>query len=169
MRLTQQTSYSIQTLIFCAQNQGGPSRIRDVATSYRISELHLFKIMHVLVEGGLIETLRGRNGGIRLAKPAETISLGDVIRVAEGSFQLTDCFDPAGHDCPLGRSCGLGSALREALDAFFSVLDRYTIADVAMNRGLLGALLPGVAAVDPQNAGGQSGFAGAAIPARPRG
>src|SRR5690606_10934964 len=66
MRLTQQTTYSIQTLIYCAVNRSGPARIRDVARSYRISELHLFKIMHVLVEHGLIETLRGRNGGIRL-------------------------------------------------------------------------------------------------------
>lgn len=62
MRLTQQTSYSIQTLMYCAMNQSGPSRIRDIAKAYRISELHLFKIMHVLVEAKLIETLRGRNG-----------------------------------------------------------------------------------------------------------
>ncbi len=149
MRLTQQTSYSVQTLIFCANNDTGPSRIRDVATAYRISELHLFKIMHVLVDGGFIETLRGRNGGIRLARPADGITLGQVIRVAEGNFQLSDCLDPAGHDCPLGRACGLGTALREALDAFFAVLDRYTIADVATNKGLLAALVPGAVEAAP--------------------
>ncbi len=159
MRLTQQTTYSVQTLIFCTNNSAGPSRIRDVAAAYRISELHLFKIMHVLVEGGFVETLRGRNGGIRLARPAETIPLGQVIRAAEGNFQLTDCFDPASHGCPPGEPCGLGAALREALNAFFAVLDRYTIADVAANRVLLAALVPGAAETAPET----GGFAG--IPA----
>src|SRR5690606_35541618 len=102
MRLTQQTSYSIQTLMYCAVNTGGPSRIRDIARAYRISELHLFKIMHVLVDSGLIETLRGRNGGIRLGRPAEEITVGDVVRVTEGSLQLNDCLVEDVHDCPIG-------------------------------------------------------------------
>ena len=146
MRLTQQTSYSIQTLMFCANNRAGPSRIRDIASAYRISELHLFKIMHVLVKSGLIETLRGRNGGIRLAKPAETITLGDVVRATEGNFNLTDCFGPEAHDCPLGANCGLAHALGSALKAFFAVLDRITIADVALNKAGLAALSPEIEA-----------------------
>lgn len=136
MRLTQQTSYSIQTLMYCATNHSGPSRIRDIARAYQISELHLFKIMHVLVKGGLIETLRGRNGGIRLARPADTISLGEVVRAAEGTLALSDCTAHDGHDCPLGHACGLGPALNRAMAAFFKVLDSTTIADVVGNRAL---------------------------------
>jgi Rrf2 family iron-responsive transcriptional regulator len=130
MRLTQQTSYSLQTLMYCAINRTGPSRIRDIAKAYKISELHLFKIMHVLVENNLIETLRGRNGGIRLARNAESISLGEVVRAAEGSLALNDCMSEPGHVCAVGANCGLGGALNSALKAFFDVLDGYTIADM---------------------------------------
>jgi Rrf2 family iron-responsive transcriptional regulator len=130
MRLTQQTNYSIQTLMYCAMNRSGPSRIREIARAYKISELHLFKIMHVLVEANLIETLRGRNGGIRLARPANEIRLSDVVRAAEGSLELNDCMSEAGHVCAVGPSCGVGGALNRALSAFFGVLDDYTIADM---------------------------------------
>jgi Rrf2 family iron-responsive transcriptional regulator len=141
MRLTQQTSYSIRVLIYCAANHGGNSRIRDIASTYAISELHLFKIMHVLVESGFIETIRGRNGGIRLARPANEITIGDVVRATESNFYLTDCFDTANRDCPLVDSCGVNKILSEALLAFFAVLNNYTIADVAQDRLHLRGLL----------------------------
>ncbi len=141
MRLTQQTSYSIRVLIYCAANTSDNSRIRDIAATYGISELHLFKIMHVLVESGFVETIRGRNGGIRLARPADQISIGAVVRATESNFFLTDCFDTANRDCPLVDSCGVNRILAEALGAFFAVLDRYTVADVARDRGQLRSLL----------------------------
>jgi len=141
MRLTQQTSYSIRILLYCAANPGNNSRIKDIAATYSISELHLFKIMHVLVESGFIDTIRGRNGGIRLAKPANTISIGEVVRATESNFFLTDCFDTTNRDCPLVDSCGVNKILAEALRAFFAVLDSYTIADVAKDRGQLRGLL----------------------------
>lgn len=130
MRLTQQTNYSIQALMYCAINRAGPSRIRDIAKAYKISELHLFKIMHVLVDAKLIETLRGRNGGIRLARPADTIKLSEVVRAAEGQLELNECMSAAGHVCAVGPGCGVGGALNRALGAFFEVLDDYTIADM---------------------------------------
>jgi len=141
MRLTQQTSYSIRILLYCAANPDSNSRIKDIATTYSISELHLFKIMHVLVESGFVETIRGRNGGIRLARPANTISIGEVVRATESNFYLTDCFDTANRDCPLVDSCGVNRILAEALRAFFAVLDSYTIADVAKDRSQLRGLL----------------------------
>lgn len=142
MRLTQQTSYSIQTLMYCAINRTGPSRIRDIARAYKISELHLFKIMHVLVESNLIETLRGRNGGIRLARGADKITLGEVVRATEGSLDLNDCMSERGHVCAVGNNCGLGGALNKALGAFFSVLDDYTIADMVTGAVPAGVLAP---------------------------
>jgi Rrf2 family iron-responsive transcriptional regulator len=159
MRLTQQTVYSIQTLMYCATNQTGPSRIRDIARAYRISELHLFKIMHVLVSNGLIETLRGRNGGIRLGRPAGEIHLGEVVRATEGSMQLSECLGPEEHDCPIGAVCGLSRALDEALVAFFAVLDGFTIADVVTSPGLRAAL-----AIEPTDLRA-TGVAGAPRPA----
>ncbi len=142
MRLTQQTNYSIQTLMYCAINKTGPSRIRDIAKAYKISELHLFKIMHVLVDGNLIETLRGRNGGIRLARAADKITLGEVVRAAEGSLDLSDCMSERGHVCAVGPNCGLGGALNNALKAFFDVLDGYTIADMVAGAVPIGELAP---------------------------
>lgn len=141
MRLTQQTSYSIRILLYCAANPGSNSRIKDIASTYSISELHLFKIMHVLVESGFVETIRGRNGGIRLARSATEISIGDVVRATESNFFLTDCFDTTNRDCPLVDSCGVNKILSEALRAFFSVLDSYTIADVAKDGNQLRGLL----------------------------
>ncbi|MDQ0440204.1 Rrf2 family iron-responsive transcriptional regulator [Kaistia dalseonensis] len=139
--MTQQTSYSIRVLLYCAANMKTNSRIRDIAATYNISELHLFKIMHVLVEAGFIETVRGRNGGIKLAKPANDITIGAVVRATESNFYLTDCFDTANRDCPLVDSCGVNGVLNEALRAFFAVLDSYTIADVATDRNQLRGLL----------------------------
>ena len=155
MRLTQQTSYSIQTLMYCAINRAGPSRIRDIAKAYKISELHLFKIMHVLVENDLIETLRGRNGGIRLARAADKITLAEVIRASEGSLALNDCMAERGHVCAVGPNCGLGGALSSAMDAFFSVLEGRTIADMIVAVPV-GAREPDAGALEPSLAGSPS-------------
>lgn len=134
MRLTQQTNYSIRILLYCAANPERPSRVADIAASFDMSETHLFKILKVLVDGGFVQTLRGRHGGLKLAKPAEEITVGAVVRTAEESLALADCFDEGGHDCPLVASCEYNRVLREALGAFFAVLDRYTIADLARDR-----------------------------------
>ena len=132
MRLTRQSSYAIRTLIYCAVNAPGLSRISDIAKAHSISELFLFKLIKPLVEGGLIETVRGRKGGIRLGRPATEITLLDTIKLTEESFAMAECFE-GGSDvlCPLADACDLNGALREALGAFFDVLDGYTIADLA--------------------------------------
>ena len=132
MRLTQATNYSVRTLLYCAANADTPSRVSDIAASFGMSETHLFKILKVLVDADLVRTIRGRNGGLMLARPAAAITVGEVVRAAEESFILADCFDPDGHDCPLLQNCEYNRILREALTAFFAVLDRYTIADVAL-------------------------------------
>lgn len=129
MRLTRQTNYAIRILMYCAANEGRLSRIPDIAKAYSLSDLFLFKILQPLVEAGLVQTVRGRNGGVRLAKSAEEITLFDVIRVTEENFSMAECFE-ADSDCPLVDSCGLNHALREALGAFFEVLASYSIRDI---------------------------------------
>lgn len=136
MRLTRQSNYAIRTLVYCAVNAPGLSRIADIARAHSISELFLFKLIKPLVAAGLIETVRGRKGGIRLGRPATDITLLDTIKLTEESFAMADCFD-GGTDCPLVDNCDLNAALREALGAFFDVLDGYTIADLAGKRRML--------------------------------
>lgn len=133
MRLTRQSNYAIRTLVYCAVNQPGLSRVADIAKAYGISELFLFKLIKPLVENGLIETVRGRHGGIRLGKPAVDITLLETIRLTEENFALAECFEE-GADCPLIGECDLNGALREALGAFFTVLEGYTIADLASKK-----------------------------------
>jgi Rrf2 family iron-responsive transcriptional regulator len=133
MRLTRQSNYAIRTLVYCAVNAPELSRIADIAKAHSISELFLFKLIKPLVENGLLETVRGRNGGIRLGRPAKDITLLDTIKLTEESFAMAECFE-GGSDCPLVDNCDLNSALREALGAFFDVLDSYTIADLADKR-----------------------------------
>jgi Rrf2 family iron-responsive transcriptional regulator len=146
MRLTRQTNYAMRILMYCAANDGRLSRIPEIANAYTVSELFLFKILQPLVEHGLVETVRGRNGGVKLGRPADKISLFDVVRVTEESFAMAECFESDATECPLVDSCALNSALREALNAFFEVLARHSIADLVAAkpdmRGLLGIELP---------------------------
>ncbi len=133
MRLTRQSNYAIRALVYCAVNEPGLSRVADIAQAYSISELFLFKLIKPLVENGLLATVRGRHGGIRLGKPANEITLLDTIRLTEENFALAECFED-GADCPLIGECDLNGALREALGAFFEVLAGYTIADLASKK-----------------------------------
>jgi len=134
MRLTRQSSYAIRTLIYCAANAPELSRVADIAKAHSISELFLFKLIKPLVEAGLIETVRGRHGGIKLGRPADQITLLDCIKLTEESFALAECFEGGDIHCPLVDNCDVNGALGEALDAFFQVLNSYTIADLAGRR-----------------------------------
>src|SRR5690606_33484166 len=99
MRLTRQTNYAIRLLMYCAANEGRLSRVPEVAAAYSVSELFLFKILQPLVEHRLVETVRGRNGGVRLARPAAEISLFDVVRVTEENFAMAECFENDATEC----------------------------------------------------------------------
>jgi Rrf2 family iron-responsive transcriptional regulator len=110
------------------------SRVADIAKAHAISELFLFKLIKPLVENGLIETVRGRHGGIRLGRPANEITLLDTIRLTEENFAMAECFEGGDVSCPLVDACDLNAALREALGAFFNVLESYSIADLVEKR-----------------------------------
>ena len=134
MKLTRQTNYAIRALVYCAVNEPGLSRVTDIAHAHGISELFLFKLIKPLVENGLLKTVRGRHGGIKLGRPADEITLLDTIRLTEDNFAMAECFEGGDTACPLVDSCDLNSALREALGAFFEVLESKTIADLAGKR-----------------------------------
>ena len=141
MRLTKQTNYAVRIMMYCAANGTKLSRIPEIAKAYNVSELFLFKILQPLHKAGLVETLRGRNGGVRLGRASDKITLLDVVRVSEESFSMAECFDDGAVDCPLIDSCGLNSALRRALNAFFDVLSEYTIDDLVKARPQIHFLL----------------------------
>ena len=146
MRLTQWTDYTLRVLMYCAACDGRahPVTITEVAESYGISRSHLTKIVQQLSAGGLLETTRGRGGGMRLMRPATEINVGAVVRATETDFTLVECFDPASNQCRLSSHCQLQGVLGQAMGSFFRVLDRYTLADLL--------LPPQCAGADPQAA-----------------
>jgi Rrf2 family nitric oxide-sensitive transcriptional repressor len=129
MHLTRFTDYGLRTLIYLALRPGDLASIAEIAGAYRISENHMVKVVHHLSQAGLIETIRGRGGGIRLARPASDIALGDVVRATEPSLALVEC--QAGEPCAIGGVCRLHGIMDEARDAILAVFDRYSLADVS--------------------------------------
>ncbi|MDP4001948.1 Rrf2 family transcriptional regulator [Methylobacterium sp. NEAU K] len=128
MRLTRYTDYALRTLIYVGLHEPGQSSIAEIARAYGISENHLTKVVHQLGRLGLIRTIRGRGGGLRLAKPPAEIVIGAVVRQTEDDLALVECFDNGA--CAITAPCRLRRALGEALAAFLAVLDSYTLADL---------------------------------------
>ncbi len=128
MHLTRFTDYGLRTLIYLALRPDGLASIAEISAAYGISENHMIKVVHHLGQARLIETIRGRNGGLRLARPAAEVGLGDVVRASEPSLALVEC--QAGQACSIGGLCRLQGIMDEALEAMLAVLDRYSLADV---------------------------------------
>ncbi|MDQ2775212.1 MAG: Rrf2 family transcriptional regulator [Acidobacteriota bacterium] len=140
MYLTRQADYTMRLLIHLAIQPDGTATIKDVAEHYGISRNHLMKVANRAVRAGYVEAVRGREGGLKLAKPAGQIGIGEVLRATE-DWTLVECFEPASNACPITSGCGLRPVLKQALDAYFAVLDRYSLADIARRRTLLVQLL----------------------------
>lgn len=131
MRLTRHTDYALRALIYVAiHTDDSPARIADIARRMGMSEDHLAKVIARLAQLGYVETIRGRVGGVRLARPADQIVVGDVVRSTEDNMALVECFDPETNRCPIAPACALAPALDQALGAFLAVLDRFTLADL---------------------------------------
>jgi Rrf2 family transcriptional regulator, nitric oxide-sensitive transcriptional repressor len=142
MHLTQYTDYSLRVLMYTAVKQEKElSQIREISEAYLISKNHLMKVVYQLGKLGYIETVRGRNGGIRLLKSPEEINIGKVVRETEDNFHIVECFDSERNQCPITSVCKLQFALGDALQAYLKVLDQYTLADITKNKEELAALL----------------------------
>ncbi|WP_430911190.1 Rrf2 family transcriptional regulator [Methylobacterium sp. sgz302541] len=141
MRLTRYTDYALRTLIYVGLREPRQSSIAEIARAYGISENHLTKVVHQLGRLGLIQTIRGRGGGLRLAKAPAEIVIGAVVRHTEDDLALVECFSGGG--CAITAPCRLRRALGEALAAFLAVLDGVTLADLigAPEGGDIAALL----------------------------
>jgi len=133
MRLTLHTDYALRLLIFLGLDPDQRRTIEEAAVHYGISRNHLMKVALTLTQNGFVDSIRGRNGGLLLAKPAAEINIGAVIRKTEDNFNLVECFDRATNTCPIVSSCQLKGPIAEAMQAFIAVLDRYTLADLLAN------------------------------------
>jgi Rrf2 family nitric oxide-sensitive transcriptional repressor len=134
MQLTRFSDYTLRVLIYLALHPDRLATIEELAEGYGISRGHLMKVVHHLGQRGYVETIRGRGGGLRLARTPETIRIGEVVRGSEENLALVECFEPATNGCRIAPVCALRPALREALDAFLAVLDRYSLADLVRRR-----------------------------------
>lgn len=137
MRLTAFTDYCLRTLIFVALKGDALTTIDEIAEHHKINRNHLVKVVFRLGQLGYLQTSRGKGGGIRLASEPSQLSLGTLVRRTEQDFALVECFPGRDCLCVIDPACVLKNALRAALEAFFKVLDRYTIADLTQpNRDL---------------------------------
>jgi Rrf2 family nitric oxide-sensitive transcriptional repressor len=140
MRLTMRTNLAMRVLMYCAVNTGRTVRKQDIACACNASENHLAQVIHRLGVAGYLHTVRGRGGGLRLARPAASITVGAVFRDFEGSVPVTECF-AGGNTCPLVGACRLRCKIGEALEAFYAALDHVTLADLVESNTELGTLL----------------------------
>ncbi|HWL67435.1 MAG TPA: Rrf2 family transcriptional regulator [Geminicoccus sp.] len=141
MRLTVYADYSLRMLMYLAAKRSGAATTAEIAHAYGISKAHLNKVAHQLGLAGYVGTVRGKGGGLRLARPAAEIRVGDVLRRVEPDMALVPCFAPVRVACPIMPACGLRGVLDEALHAFMAVLDRYSLADLVQRREELAGLL----------------------------
>lgn len=162
MHLTLHTDYALRLLMLLALEPDRLHTIAAVARRYRISRNHLMKVAQTLAQAGFVDSVRGRGGGLRLARPATAINLGAVVRATEENFTLVECFDPTRNRCVVTPACGLKGLLGDAVQAFLAVLDRHTLAtlarDDAASRRML-ALLH-----DPGGSESRTGAPGAGAP-----
>lgn len=129
MKLTAFTDYTLRVLMYLALNRGRLSTIQGIASAYDISESHLMKVVHHLAKSGVVESLRGKGGGIRLAMPPEDIRIGRIVREAEGGGPIVECFGD--HNlCRITPNCKLAGVLAQGFAALYASLDEYTLADL---------------------------------------
>ncbi|MFD2676846.1 Rrf2 family transcriptional regulator [Camelimonas lactis] len=138
MRLTRYTDYAMRVLLYLGARPDRLCSIAEIAGAYRISQNHLMKVVNDLGRAGYVASVRGRAGGVRLARDPSAINIGAVVRHTEEGFDLVDC-----GGCVIAPACGLTGALREALAAFLAVLDGYTLADLLAKRSDMARLLLG--------------------------
>lgn len=129
MRLTMFTDYALRMLMMAHEAGDRLTTIEQVALRHRVSRAHLMKVANQLTRAGFLTAVRGRGGGLRLARDAGSIRVGDVVRATEPDFAVVECFT-TGNKCVITGACRLPSALRRATEAFLTTLDACTIADI---------------------------------------
>jgi Rrf2 family nitric oxide-sensitive transcriptional repressor len=131
MRLTQHTDYGLRLLMYVALKSGQRCTIREAAESFDISRNHLMKIANLLQHHGVLNAARGKGGGLQLAKPANTLRLGDLVQTLEPDLALAECLGES-NQCVVTSQCLLTGVLSEALREFLRTLNQYTLEDICV-------------------------------------
>ena len=138
MQLTSFTDYGLRALIYMASLPDDQmTNISQVTEVYGVSRNHMVKIINQLSRAGLVTAVRGKNGGIKLGKPAQTIRIGDVVRELE-PLSLVNCDSDFCHITP---ACRLKQVLHTAVEHFLDELNQYTLADMVKDNSTLYKLL----------------------------
>lgn len=133
MQLTLYSDYSLRVLLYLSRTPNEFATITEISDFYQISKNHLVKVVHSLAQLGFIISTRGKGGGIKLARSPNQISIGEVVRKTEPNFYLVECFNQETNRCVITNVCRLKGILNQGIEAFFSVLDSYTLADGSKN------------------------------------
>lgn len=133
--LSQKAKYALRALLVLArQPRDGLLQVADIAEQERVPRKFLEAILGELTKDGLLVSQRGRGGGYRLARPADTITFGQVVRLIDGPLAPLPCASVTRYrrcsDCRDERSCAIRLVMRRVRDAIADVLDRTTLADV---------------------------------------
>src|SRR5512143_1582425 len=141
MRLTVCSDYTLRVLMYLALDRTRLATIPDIATAFGISQNHLTKVVHQLARAGVVESVRGKGGGVRLARAPEEIRLGQIVRASEGDAPIVECLSGDPSACRIAPVCRLSAILVHAFEALYDSLDRYTVADLVGNRRALTQVL----------------------------
>ena len=141
MKFTTFTDYALRVLVYLAAAPERRATIAEICAAYGIKANHLTKVVHHLGRRGWVATTRGNGGGLTLARPASEIRVGDVVRDSEGQAKPAECFAAEESSCAIARCCRLKGVLGEAAEAFHTVLDHYTLADITSNARELASIL----------------------------
>ncbi len=133
MRLTTYTDYALRTLMYLAVNRDRLVTIQDIANLHSISKNHLTKVVHHLGQIGMVTTVRGRNGGLKLGAEPADINIGNVVRQTESDFHMAECFHRENNRCVYASACVLEDVLGAATAAYLRVLDGVTL-DILVTR-----------------------------------
>ena len=141
MRLTTFSDYSLRVMIYLGSCGERRVPVGEIAAAYGISKNHLMKVILFLADEGYIETTRGKRGGVRLKMQPERVRIGKLLRKSEADSVLVECFSKQPSECRIQSACRLRGAFHKAVQAFYAVLDTYTLADLVGNRNALAPLL----------------------------
>jgi len=142
MRLTTYTDYGLRVLMYLGLRGENLSTIQEIAEQYGISKNHLMKLVNELAQLGYVDAVRGKNGGLRLGRRPDQITVGEIVRQLEPDMALVECFRVTDVHCQIVSDCILRPALEDALDRFLETLDGYTLADLLVPAEELAGLFP---------------------------
>jgi Rrf2 family nitric oxide-sensitive transcriptional repressor len=134
MQLTMFSDFGLRTALYLAVHNDRLVSVEEISQAYSISRAHLVKVVQRLTEIGIVEAVRGRGGGMRLAKAPGEVRLGDLVRATEPNLNLVECFDVEANTCPIAPACGMKGALQRAGAAFIASLNEQTLADFVPRR-----------------------------------